>query len=147
MSDFSLLYKKYNSVSNLTNDLNNSVIVLKRRKMSADPKIAETHPRLHVQDEEVTKATQDITGILKELDAFYEKQDTSNFLYEMADNQLFQKHIMGNVEYRERIREALVKLKASQELTVKELSGIDKFVSVLDNQASKLYRKLRSTRE
>lgn len=146
MSDFSVIHKKYNSISNLTNELNNSVIVLKRRNMVADPKVRKTHPKLQVQEDEIAKANQDITDILTALEAFYAKPETTSSLYELMDNLLFKKFILENVEYKQNILQSLEKLKALKHLNNKELSGIDKFISILDNEASVLYRKLRSTR-
>jgi len=146
MSDFSVIHKKYNSISNLTNELNNSVIVLKRRNMVADQKIRKEYPKLQVQEDDISKAYQDITGILTMLEAFYLKAETTNSLYELMDNPLFKKFILDNVEYKQNILKSLEKLKASKHLNNSELSGIDKFISILDNEASVLYRKLRSTR-
>lgn len=146
MSDFSVLHKKYNSVSNLTNELNNSIIVLKRRKMASHDTVLQKHPKIQVLEEEVIKAYQDITGILSALEEFYNKQESTNYLYDLMDNPLFKKYILDNVEYKEDILHSLQKLKAEKGLTIKELMGVDKFVSILDNEASVLYKKLRSAR-
>ena len=146
MSDFSTLYKKYNSISNLTNDLNNSVIVLKRRNIMTDPANKANYPKLDVQDTEVFKANKDIALILSHLENFYNNQDTRNSLYELMVNPLFRNNILDNMEYREHILQSLKKLQEDQALSEEELSSIDRFVSILDNEASVLYRKLRSTR-
>lgn len=146
MSDFSLLHKKYTSVSNLTNELNNSVIVLKRRNMVSKKDVLETHPKLQVQDEDVQKAYRDIGEILGTLEKFYNDRDTHSDLYELLDNPLFKKHILDSVEYRENMLTSLKKINAEEQLNNSELSRIDKFISILDNEASVLYRKLRSTR-
>jgi hypothetical protein len=146
MSDFSLIHKKYNSVSKLTNELNGSVIVLKRRNMAADKRVLAAHPKIQVQEDEIVKAKQEMLGILSELEDFYEHGDPSNYLYQIAENRLFRKHILDNVEYREHIRTSVNKLKNDQSLDNDELTDIDRFVSILDNEASVLYRKLRSTR-
>lgn len=146
MSDFTLLYKKYNSVSNLTNDLNGSVIILKRRNMAVNPKVIETHPKIQVADEDFDKANNELLGILSTLETFYDKQEPSNYLYQLAENSLFKKYILENVEYREHIKQSVNKLRNKQNLTNKELTDIDRFISILDNEASVLYRKLRSTR-
>jgi hypothetical protein len=122
MSDFTLLYKKYSSVSSLTNELNGSVIVLKRRNMAANKKILAT------------------------LEAFYAKQESSSSLYQLSENQLFRKYILENVEYREQVKQAAAKLRNHQYLSNKDLGDIDRFISILDNEASVLYRKLRSSR-
>lgn len=146
MSDFTLLYKKYNTVSNLTNELNGSVIVLKRRNMAEDKRIIATHPKIQVQPEEIAKANHELLGILTALETFYEKPEPSNYLYPLAENRLFKSHIIDNAEYREHIRLSVQKLKKNQNLNNQELTDIDRFVSILDNEASVLYRKLRSTR-
>ena len=146
MSDFTLLYKKYNSISNLTNDLNGSVIVLKRRNMSADKKIVEKHPKIQVADEDYEKANNELLNILTTLEAFYDKPEPGNYLYQLSENALFKKYILENVEYREHIKQSVNKLKGHQSLTNKELTDIDRFISILDNESSVLYRKLRSTR-
>ncbi|MCO5950529.1 hypothetical protein [Mucilaginibacter flavidus] len=146
MSDFSLLYKKYNSVSSLTNGLNNSVLTLKRRNLVSKPGVEEQHPKLQVSDSEVEKAQKDISLILSDLEMFYQNQNIHNNLYELRDNPLFKNQILDNTEFRNQILAALEKVKSSKSLTNKDLSYIDKFISVLDNQASVLYRKLRTNR-
>lgn len=146
MSDFSLLYKKYNSVSNLTNDLNNSVIILKRRNVSADKKLTEKHPGLRVKPEELTKANKILVDVLSTLVNFYSLQDTKNELYELMDNALFKNQILNNVVYKNEIINTLEKLKVDKSLSINELKNIDKFISILDNEAAILFRKLRTSR-
>jgi hypothetical protein len=146
MSDFSLLYKKYNSVSNLTNDLNNSVITLKRRKVSTIKANNEKHPKLAVTEDEVAKANSLLLAILSLLDSFYKEQDTKNELYELMDNSMFQNQILKNIIFKSDITNTLVKLKSNKDLTEKDLINIDKFISILDNEAAVLFRKLRTSR-
>jgi hypothetical protein len=146
MSDFSLLYKKYNSVSNLTNDLNNSVITLKRRKVSTVTGNNEKHPKLAVTENEVAKANSLLLAILSLLDSFYKEQNTKNELYELMDNAMFQNQILKNVIFKSDITNTLVKLKSNKDLTEKDLINIDKFISILDNEAAVLFRKLRTSR-
>lgn len=146
MSDFSSLYKKYNTVSNLTNNLNNSVITLKRKNLFSRPEIKEQHPKLYVSDEEVLKAQNNIITILSALQHFYNDQDTNNDLYELMDNSVFQNQILHNSEFKIQIIETLEKIRANNELSSKDLSNIDKFISILDNEAALLFRKLRTNR-
>ncbi len=146
MSDFSLLYKKYSSVSNLTNDLNNSVITLKRRGISSIKEYREKHPKLSVTQDEVTKANFLLVEILSLLEMFYNNQDTKSELYELMDNTMFQNQILKNVVFKDEIIKVLEKLKAEKDLSAKDLSNIDKFISILDNEAAVLFRKLRTSR-
>lgn len=146
MSDFSLLYKKYNSVSNLTNDLNNSVITLKRKNLASIPANREKLPNLSVVEKEVIKANNQIIEVLSLLEEFYNKQETSNELYELMDNSFFQNQILRNVVFREDILRVLKKAKENTNLSAKDLATIDKFISILDNEASVLFKKLRTSR-
>ena len=146
MSDFSLLYKRYNSVSNLTNDLNNSVITLKRRNISSIRGDKEKHPGMSVSQDEISKANHLIVEILSLLENFYNKQDTKSDLYELMDNSIFQNQILKNVEFKYDITRVLEKLKGKKDLNSKDLSNIDKFISILDNEAAVLFRKLRTSR-
>jgi hypothetical protein len=146
MSDFSLLYKKYNSVSNLTNDLNNSVITLKRKNLASIPANREKLPNLSVDEKEVIKANNQIVEVLSLLEEFYNKQETSNELYELMDNSFFQNQILRNVVFREDILRVLKKAKENTNLSAKDLATIDKFISILDNEASVLFKKLRTSR-
>lgn len=146
MSDFSLLYKKYNSISNLTNDLNNSVITLKRRGVSQLKEYSEKYPQLEVTDDEVKKANHFLLEILSVLIKFYGNQDTKSELYELMDNAIFQNQILKSVVFKDEIVKVLEKIKTDKDLTQKDLSNIDKFISILDNEAAVLFRKLRTSR-
>ncbi|WP_138482118.1 hypothetical protein [Dyadobacter bucti] len=114
--------------------------------MAVDKNIIAAHPKIQVADDEVLNAKHELLGILSKLEEFYDKGDPTNYIYQLAENKLFKKHILDNVEYREHIRESVNKLKNNQSLNNEELTDIDQFVSILDNEASMLYRKLRSTR-
>lgn len=146
MSDFSLLYKKYSSVSNLTNDLNNSVITLKRKNISSVKEHIEKYPRLSVSRDEITKANHVLVEILSLLENFYNDRNTGSELYELMDNSLFQNQILNNVVFKDEIIKVLSKLKTDKDLSQKDLSNIDKFISILDNEAAVLFRKLRTSR-
>ncbi len=146
MSDFSLLYKKYSSVSNLTNDLNNSVITLKRKGIFSIQEYKEKHPKLAVTPDEVIKANQLLVEILSVLENFYNNQDTKSELYELMDNSMFQNQILKNIVFKDEIIKILEKLKEEKTLSPKDLSHIDKFISILDNEAAVLFRKLRTSR-
>jgi hypothetical protein len=146
MSDINLLYKRYNSVSNLTNDLNNSVITLKRKSLSQEEEIEKEHPNLKVSEEELTHAQKSIIEILTALENFYNQQDINSDLYELMDNPLFKSQILNNPEYKEQIITTLEKIKSNTALTRKDLAAVDKFISILDNEAAVLYKKLRTDR-
>ena len=59
---------------------------------------------------------------------------------------MFQNQILKNVVFKDEIIKVLQKLKAEKDLSSKDLSNIDKFISILDNEAAVLFRKLRTSR-
>lgn len=146
MSDISSLYKKYNSVSNLTKDLNKSVITLKRRDLSSLKEFRDHFPGLSVTNDEVTKAKNLLVEILSLLERFYNKQDMNSQLYELMDNSMFQNQILKNIVFKDDMSKVLGKLKSDKNLTSKELVNVDRFISILDNEAAVLFRKLRTSR-
>ena len=146
MSDFSLLYKKYNAVSNLSENLNNSVITLKRLLLSSDLAIRKSSPNLQVSSEEVDKAKNSINEILTVLVNFLKHPDTRNELYELMDNPGFKNQILNNPEFKSQVASVLNKIKSDTELNKNDMESIDKFISVLDNEAGVLFRKLRTNR-
>lgn len=146
MSDISSLYKKYNSVSNLTKDLNKSVITLKRRDLSSLKEFRNQYPGLSVTNDEVTIAKNLLVEILSLLERFYNKQDMNSQLYELMDNSMFQNQILKNIVFKDDMSKVLGKLKSNRNLTSKELVNVDRFISILDNEAAVLFRKLRTSR-
>jgi hypothetical protein len=126
--------------------LNNSVITLKRRDISSIKEYRDKHPKLAVTKDEVIKANHLLVEILSLLEKFYNNQDTKSELYELMDNSLFQNQILKNVVFKDEIINVLGKLKADKNLSTKDLSNIDKFISILDNEAAVLFRKLRTSR-
>lgn len=146
MSDFSLLYKKYNSVSNMTNDLNNSVITLKRRALTKTSQDLNKNAKLKVSDDELKKAIGNLTLILSSLKDFYNNQDTNNQLYELMDNQFFRNQVLNDLEFKAAILETLNKIKNGNELSKNDLEAVDRLISILDNEAAVLFRKLRTRR-
>ena len=146
MSDFSLLYKKYHTVSELTEALNNSVITLKRKLIASRPGIVNRTPDIGVTEKEVMEANQEITGILSALGDYYQKKDSKHNLNAIIDKKFLDNLVLNDVEFRSQVLETLRKTKAQEELSEADLLGVDKFISILDSKAAVLFRKLRTSR-
>lgn len=146
MSDFSSLYKKYDSVSQMTDTLNIAVMAIKRRAVASKPGVKQQHPNLDVSDTELARARKEVEHVLSELVKFYNEPRTKDELYELMDNSLFKNQILMNEESRGLMLSALEKIRAGTNLTRRELDQLDVFISILDNEAGVLFRKLRSSR-
>jgi len=146
MSEFSLILRKYDSVSGLTESLNRSVLALKKRHISREPGVARKYPEILVNDDEVNAARQEIIRALFSLDEFINKKNSENILYELMGNDLFRQQILADDHYKELVRQVAEKLKADTELDTDEFGVLDKFISILDNESTILFRKLRNHR-
>ena len=142
MSDFSLLYKHYDAVSNLTNQLNESVIMLKRDFLSKSPDIKNAE-RLKVSDSELAKAKEEISTLLSALSTYVKNPEPDSDLYDLRENSVFKNQIMQSEQFKEQMEDTLSHLEANEELSAEDLKGLDKFISVLDNEAGTLFTKLR----
>src|SRR5690349_17437226 len=117
MSDFSLIFKRYDSVSGLTEALNRSVLTLKKRQAYNQPGISERYPGLSVSDEEIEIAKREIVKALLSLNQFIDERSSENILYELLDNELFLKQILTDDQYRETLRQVIEKIKADTSLS------------------------------
>jgi hypothetical protein len=146
MSDFGLIYKRYDSVSALTELLNNSVLALKKKQAFNDPAIAARYPKLAVSDEDVFSARHSIHKTLEDLMVFIDGKRPETAILELKNNALFQSQVLNDDTFQHTIKDIQSKLDGEQELDQPELSALDKFISILDNESTILFRKLRNQR-
>ena len=122
------------------------MITLKRRDISSLKEFRDQYPGLSVTNEEVDKAKGLLVEILSLLERFYNKQDMNSQLYELMDNSMFQNQILKNIVFKDDMSKVLGKLQSNRNLSSKELVNVDRFISILDNEAAVLFRKLRTSR-
>lgn len=146
MSEFSLIYKKYDTVSGLTESLNKSVLTLKKRQAYNEPGVSERYPNLSVSKDELDYAKREIVKALFSLNQFIEERSTGNVLYELLDNELFRKQILADDHFKETLRQVIEKIKQDTTLSEEDFNMLDKFISILDNESTILFRKLRNQR-
>lgn len=146
MSDFGLIYKKYDSISALTELLNNSVLALKKKQALEDPAIAWQFPKLNVTNEDVFSARNSIQRTLDDLMSFIDGNKAQTAILELRNNSLFQSQVLNDDIFQHSLEEIKGKLEGQQELEQSDLSTIDKFISILDNESTILFRKLRNQR-
>lgn len=146
MSDFGLIYKRYDSVSALTELLNNSILALKKKKAFDDPQIAAQYPKLAVSDEDIFSARASIHKTLEDLMVFIGGKRPETAILELKNNALFQSQVLNDDTFQHTIKDIQSKLEREQELEQSDLSALDKFISILDNESTILFRKLRNQR-
>lgn len=146
MSNFSAIYRSYDDFSNITNDLNESSLILKRNILSKIPSYVQKHPRIQVSKEEVDSAYEALSNIISDLLLFCENEDTSSILYELMDNNLFREKVIASTTFKSVIENLLDKLNNRKEIEESDLIKINEISDIYDNESSILYRKLRQGR-
>lgn len=146
MNAISPVYNKYNDISNITYDLNDSVIVLKYKNYMESEKKANRYPEFSVSELQILKAKKQLMEILTLLESFYKEQNIKNVLYELMDSSFFSDQILNNPDYKNKLEDILCKLNDEKELSEKELSAIEVFISILNTEANQAFHKQRTRR-
>jgi len=146
MNTISPFFNKYSNISNITYDLNDSVIVLKYKNYMELERKANRYPEFNVSELQVLKAKKQLVEILSLLESFYKEQDIKNVLYELMDNSFFSEQILNNHDYKKNLENILCKLNNKKELSEKELSAIENFISILNAEVNQSFEKQRTRR-
>lgn len=146
MNAINPVYNKYNDISNITYDLNDSVIVLKYKNYMESEKKANRYPEFSVSELQILKAKKQLMEILTLLESFYKEQNIKNVLYELIDNSFFSDQILNNPDYKNKLEYILCKLNNEKELSEKELSAIEVFISILNAEVNQSFHKQRTRR-
>lgn len=146
MSDISLLSYHYQRIVEISNKINDAVIVLRKRAISADKKLVAKYQNLIVKKEIIKSARDEILLFLKEIKAVFENKAVTtsqlpNFLIrsfgELIQQSPYLKTDLDNLIHA---------LSSGKELTPENFELLDKILSVVDEDRSNVFRKLRSRR-
>jgi hypothetical protein len=143
MSDISLLSNHYERIVELSNRINDAAIVLKKealgkykRKPSADE---------NVHQKSVKEAQEDILTFLKEVKGilennYEESTEIPHFLVN-SFNQLAKK----DRYFQKQLEELIQKLKTGQnKLSERDFNLLDQLLSIIDDDRTNVFRKLRN---
>jgi len=146
MSDISVLSTQYEQLVTTSDNVNNSVIVLKKNNMLTSTSVHQKYPKLAVSENEVNSAKSILESFLQNVIKIingdtHESQYIPSMILDDYKNRLSK-----NPYLREDIDELLRNIYNLKQLDQKHLMVLDEILSVLDIERSALFRKLRTAR-
>jgi hypothetical protein len=145
MSDISILSSQYEKLVSTSDQVNNSVIILKKHNLLQNQD-AKRYPRLQVGTSDVSTASEllipFLQNIIKLLEDHSQESDFIPFL--IVEN--YVRKLSSNQFMREDLEDLVNKLKSKLNLDEKNIAILDGILAVLDTERSELFRKLRTAR-
>jgi hypothetical protein len=143
MSDISLLSKYYQAIVDVSDRINESVIILRKKSLSSDSKLTRKHKNLIVSKQASHEAKTILLDFLKKLSAVIENKDTysdlpSFLLEDFLNKTKSEPYFWSDLE---QLTEALSENKI---LTAKHFATLDRLLSIIDIDRMNVFRKLRS---
>jgi ADP-heptose:LPS heptosyltransferase len=141
MSEISILSNQYNSVVDLTDNINNSIITFKKRKYRTTF-TKEFSNNLNLSESDYNTSKEYLVKFLSFLqNQRKENSDKFNFLPEDI-----QQKISSIVQFDSEITSILDNINMNKDLEDIQFDLLDRIVSILDNERTILFRKLRAAR-
>jgi hypothetical protein len=145
MSEISHLSDQYKRIVDLSNRINNAVIILRKKEMNTNKELARKYRNIRVKKESIEQARKEISDFLKDiLSVIKTKQfQTGKLPYFLIHG--FNELIKKNPYLENDLEDLVHKLDTTgKELTTKDFELLDKILSVIDEDRTNVFRKLRS---
>lgn len=146
MSEISVLSNQYEKLVTTSDQINNSVITLKKKSLTENREQKGRYPNLHVSSDEVTIAQNLIAPFLRNLQRILrgEPQDAEYIPAIILDD--YKRRLSTNEYLEADLNDIISKMDSNQKIDEDNLSVLDEILSVLDTERSTLFRKLRTAR-
>lgn len=146
MSELSLISNQYKKVDNTTDKVNKSIITLKKRNLPIDIPEA-SKKKIIFSEDDVISAKNYIVDFLEFLLKLQKENISESEYIPHAFITEFQSKVINNTPYFEdEIKKIIESIKENGKLEKLQFNVLDKMASVLDNQRTVLFKKLRSAR-
>lgn len=146
MSDISVLSNQYEQLVATSDKVNNSVIAFKKKSILDDAISRRKYPKLSVTTEELQLAKQILllflNNILKMLE---EDSSESDFIPTIIIDD-YKQRLSLNPYLKDDLKRLISELNQDQKVTESDIEVLDSILSILDNERSSLFRKLRTAR-
>lgn len=146
MSEISVLSNQYKKLATTSDQINNSVITLKKRYMLKDQQLRRQHPNMNVSGEEVKTALNQLVPFLENVQRILkgEVQESDYIPSIILDD--YRKRLSANQFIVEDIEEIIERIRQGQSVEQRHLSVLDEILSIIDIERNTLFRKLRTAR-
>lgn len=146
MSEVSILSAQFGALSNIVDQVNHAIIVLKTQMVN-DRQGQESKVILELEQGELANATDFIKDFLERLKLLEHPDDHSaQLLPNAAVSQLNNTVITEVPDFFDQLRAIQVAIEKQQILIPAQLELLDQIVEALDQERSELFKKLRAAR-
>ena len=139
----SLLSRYYQAIVLISDRINESVIVLRKKSLSSDSQLKRKHKNLLVSEHASDEAREILLHFLKELNSVIESNgfntDLPNFLI-----QDFLKRTNSDPYFKSDLKDLTEALSETKVLSDKHFATLDKLLSIIDIDRMSVFKKLRS---
>ena len=146
MSEISVLSNQYEKLVQTSDKINNSVIALKKKGLLRRKDIHLKHPKLSLSESDYSSARIILLSFLRDLNNLLneESRTTEDLPLSILDD--YKNKLNESPYFKDELKQLIADLDAEKELEEKDISVLDRVISVLDNQRTLLFRKLRTAR-
>jgi len=146
MSEISVISNQYNKMVLRSDQVNNSVIAFKKKKLLSDQKSKISFPQISLEKDEEENAREILIEFLKHVRGIIKGEETrSEFIPSLIAND-YKSKLSGSVYLEEDVENLLTKLEKHSELGDKSIDVLDSLLLLLDKERNALFRKLRRAR-
>lgn len=143
MSDISLLSKYYQAIVDISDRINESVIIMRKKSLSSDSKLKRKHKNLLVSKQATTEAKEILLKFLLELETIIESNGSGSDLPSFLIQDLLRK-AKSDAYFKSDLRDLTKALSENKVLSAKHFSTLDKLLSIIDIDRMSVFKKLRS---
>lgn len=146
MSEISVLSNQYEKLVTTSDQINNSVITLKKRSILNDQQLKRQHPNIKVSGEQISAAFSKLLPFLKNVQKILkgEVQDSEYIPSLIIED--YKKRLSINPYILEDIDEIIEKIEQGELIEQRYIIVLDEILSVIDSERNALFRKLRTAR-
>lgn len=146
MSEISVLSNQYEKLVTTSDQINNSVITLKKRCILADQQLSRQHPNIKVSGEEINMAFSRLVPFLKNVQKILKGEvQESDYLPSLILED-YKRRLSTNQYIGEDITEIVERIDQGQSLEERHINVLDEILSIIDIERNALFRKLRTAR-
>ncbi len=146
MSEISVLSNQYDKLVKTSEKVNSSIIAFKKRSILNTSGNKERYPKLSVSSEELKSARDILLGFLDNIQKMVAEDFKESEYIPSLILEDYKKKMSVNPFLEEDLAQLINLLKQNQSVDENHLKVLDKILSILDNERSTLFRKLRTAR-
>ncbi|MBL0267194.1 MAG: hypothetical protein IPP99_00515 [Chitinophagaceae bacterium] len=147
MSDISALSNQYDQLVDISEKINNSVIVFKKQTLLQDATSRTKYPNLKISSDEIAQASDNLlVFLLNVFDLLHDDTIAEKKFIPLTVMDDYKARLRKNVYLDEDLKRLQKHLQEKQTVTEADLQSMDFLVATLDTERNNLFRKLKTAR-